>query len=224
MLLGLVGALADGVGAVELVVVVVVLEDDALAVAHVVALLLVVDARQDVPDRLEGARLHQADHQAALVLVRADRLLRRQELRRVVVDQLDQLAVLHGRLLLHVEESLVQFFLNLGPLFVQLDFRTQFVDQTFHVVRIRDFVLFEQVLDVDGLRLQTAILGVHFVEVLLLFLEFFPHFLVQFRYDLEYHVVHVGYWFRVVSFLIVDFVICEALRHKILFVLVADID
>ena len=153
MLLGLVRALADGVGAVELVVVVVVLEDDALAVAHVVALLLVVDARQDVPDRLEGARLHQADHQAALVLVRADRLLRRQELRRVVVDQLDQLAVLHGRLLLHVEESLVQFFLNLGPLFVQLDFRTQFVDQTFHVVGVRDFVLFEQVLDVDGLRL-----------------------------------------------------------------------
>jgi hypothetical protein len=42
-------------GAVEVLVVEVVLQDDALPLPHVVALFLVVDAGQNVPDGLEGA-------------------------------------------------------------------------------------------------------------------------------------------------------------------------
>lgn len=42
-------------GAVEVLVVVVVLQDDALPLLHVVALFFVVDAGQNVPDCLEGA-------------------------------------------------------------------------------------------------------------------------------------------------------------------------
>lgn len=127
--LGAVLLARDVLGAVELVAVVVVLEYDALALAHVVPLLLVVDARQDVPDGLERAGLHEADHEAALVLVRALRLLAAQEVGRVVVDQLHQVALLDRRLVLHARERAVQLLLHLGALLLQLDFGVELVQQ-----------------------------------------------------------------------------------------------